>query len=135
MRRFSTLVLISLICLSVIAASLSLAARTMSDFATGYVQQPSSAIDMIMRSRQTPAEDGHRSNAAVFGAGLLALALLVFGGYMAYLYLGAGFFKQRRLDRKRSQGRPSLPYAPLREVSRVPQARQLPGYVEGEYDE
>lgn len=61
------------------------------------------------------AGEPDRSNTLLFGAGLLALAGLTFGGFLFAMRGGTDLLRERRLSRKRKSRRPattSLPLAP-----------------------
>jgi hypothetical protein len=91
---------------------------------------PPSAFDMAIESRTTPpAESSGRSGSFVFGAGVLALAVVVFGGAILAMTNGGEFLRQLRLNRKRKHRRQSRPpltiSTPPGEIPQLPAAPQL----------
>jgi hypothetical protein len=87
--------------------------------------QPVSAAETIMISRQTsPVTTGNRNSGAWFGAGLLALVLVVIGAMLFTMRGGSELLRQWRLSRKRSrQHQQPVPYLPELFGPDIPQIR------------
>jgi len=87
-------------------------------------QQPKSAAETILQSRQTPSSMADEGNTAWFGAGLLALALTAIGCTLFAMRNGAELLRQWRLAHKR-QSRSPRPLSTLPDArwSETPQAR------------
>jgi hypothetical protein len=105
-------------------------------------QAAPSALDMALESRTTPpAESGGRGGTMIFGAGILALAVVVFGGAILAMTNGGQFLRQARLSRKRqSRPRPSLTITgpethTLPQLPAAPQLRRIQPIEEGYYQE
>jgi hypothetical protein len=97
-----------------------------------HIERPQSAVDMIMLSRQTPAENTGRTGAYLTFTGLLALIIAIAAGILAYLKYGAEFFKQIRLGRKKQHKRHSY-HPALREVPNVPRLPTVTPYEDSDY--
>lgn len=113
------------------------------DVVANQANQPDSATDLIMRSRETaPVEPGNRQGTIWLGAGLLALGVVISGGAVFLLRGGAEFLRQWRLVQKRPQHHPTSPrWSTVRDVTVLPDwsddmavrpVRRLP---DGGYDE
>lgn len=94
-------------------------------------QQPQSATNVILQSRQTPPVSPDNDNrTAWFGAGLLAVTLVLMGSALFTMRGGAELLRQWRLSRKRPSRRsyhvPYLPENTLPELPPAPPARYLP---------
>lgn len=88
---------------------------------------PATATDAVLQSRTTPPVDRStpdRTLAAWFGAGLLALALVVLAAAIFAMRGGSELLRQWRLTRKRRQRRP-YPPADIPAISRPPNAPYL----------
>lgn len=96
-----------------------------------HLERPQSAADMIMLSRQTPAQDTGRGSMFLAFTGILALALAIGGGILAYLKYGAEFAKQLRLGRKKHKRQSYHPA--LREVPNVPRLPAVTPYEDSDY--
>ena len=80
---------------------------------------PRTLHQMTLEMEQAGTPD--RSNTLLFGAGLLALVALVFGGFLVAMHGGTAFLKERRLGRKKKRAprrdypviAPHVPVAPL----------------------
>jgi len=98
--------------------------------------RPMSATDAVLQSRQTPAEGGEgRQSSGWFGAGLLALGLVIIGAVLFLLRGGTTFLRQWRLLGKRPSHRGGYrPYVPeyiphypdVEQVRNAPRVPYLP---------
>jgi hypothetical protein len=95
-------------------------------------QQPASATDTILQSRQTPpAAPENRSSALWLGAGLLAIALVLLGSVLFTMRGGSELMRQWRLMQRRSAHRPPpVRYMPEATWSELPSARPVPALPE-----
>jgi uncharacterized integral membrane protein len=97
--------------------------------------QPVSATELILRSRETaPVATQGSGDASWFGAGLLALLVVVVGGLVFAMQGGSQLLRQWRLLRKRPSRRRNQPYVPdyipynnnWPEIRNTPSVRYLP---------
>jgi hypothetical protein len=105
-------------------------------------QAAPSAFDMALESRTTPpAESGGRGGTMLYGAGILALAVVVFGGAILAMNGGGQFLRQARLSRKRkNRVRPPLSItgpepSQIPQLPAAPQLRRIQPVEEGYYQE
>lgn len=107
-----------LLACAVSVAVLSTAAETAVNRAYDYVEAPPSAVDMVMRSRETaPAEPRSTPWALV---GLLAVGALVAGGFILGLRNGGEFLRQGRLTLRAWQRPATSPAPRLEQVASAP---------------
>ena len=131
MKALTIVLILVLVFGSLFSLAVSIVGNHAIDAMTEKAGNPS-ATDIIMKSRQTPAETADRSSAAWLGAGLLAIALVSMGAAVFVMRGGTDLLKQWRLAQKRPMHRrpvqpiPQVPYSPhLREVPNVPPTRRL----------
>ncbi|MBE2219890.1 MAG: hypothetical protein IAF02_00020 [Anaerolineae bacterium] len=134
MKSFgAVLLLLCLLCLLVFSLSVGSVGKHAVDAWAEQAGQPDSVTDTVRQSRQTPPiEPVYRTNRAWFGAGLLALVVLVIGAMLFMMHGGTEFLRQWRLTRKRPFSRQQhtpqqVPY-PINwpELPHVPTVRYLP---------
>lgn len=124
---------------------LSLAAETAVNRTADYMERPSSAVDAVMRSRETAAATPDSNGLMIIG--FLAVALLIAGAIIFMLRGGGEFLRQWRLTMRKQPagpGRPFLPqaqYGQWTDVPQVPGARRVPSlppvadFDEGSYQD
>lgn len=105
------------------------------DATANHAARQKTVSELVMESRQTaPHNAPPRSAAALYGAGLLAVALLGIGAVVVVMRGGTDYLKQLRLLRR--QGTRSLrqpyPQQTIDDVPAVRPLRQLPRMVEDE---
>lgn len=123
MRKYLTLLIILLFLALTIA--LSRAAERAVDAYTALEERPYSAVDMVLKSRQTPPVSSPPERNQ---AGGLALGLVVTAVAIALLRTGSDFLRQMRLLRRRQTPRQpplsgEMPPAYPPPVPRIPPAR------------
>lgn len=122
----AVLLLLLIVCIALALALGQVGSQAVNVWAE-QAQQPPSAADTILQSRQTPAvtpDDGSR--VAWLGAGLLAVTLVVLGAVLFTMRGGAELLRQWRLARKRpSRRRQQTPYPPTVTWTEIPQARPV----------
>lgn len=127
MKSLGLVLLLLCLCLAAFSLIVSSVGQHAVDAWTEQAAQPPSVTDTIMQSRQTPpVEPEHRRQGAWFGAGLLALVVLVIGAMLFIMHGGAEFLRQWRLARKRPSHRQhAAPYLPDAAWTRTPSVRQV----------
>ncbi|MBK8985362.1 MAG: hypothetical protein IPM39_04655 [Chloroflexi bacterium] len=133
MKSLGSVLLLLLLCLAAFGLIVSSVGKHAVDAWAEQAAQPPSVTDTIMQSRQTPpVEPKYRRHGAWFGAGLLALVVLVIGSLLFIMHGGTEFLRQWRLARKRPSPRPRqpIPQSPYTtdwaELPHVPTLRYLP---------
>lgn len=127
MKIIAFLIFIAVVALAVLGAT---AGQTAVNRYYDDKLQPNSAIDAVMRSRQTPPVAPEPVNR--WGAMLLPIAALLVAGFViALLFYGERFAKQWRLltKKKRPSAAPYLPQSPqppYPDWRDVPTVRQIP---------
>ena len=131
MKSLGPVLLLLCLCLAAFSLIVSSVGQHAVDAWAEQAAQPPSVTDTIMQSRQTPpVEPEYHRHGAWFGAGLLALVVLVIGAMLFIMHGGAEFLRQWRLARKRPSHRqhtaPYLPNATWTQTPSVRQVRYLP---------
>lgn len=104
------------------------------DATANHAARQKTVSELVMESRQTaPHNAPPRSAAALYGAGLLAVALLGIGAVLVMMRGGTDFLKQLRLMRRQARRSPHQSWQQaINEVPPVQPLRRLPGMVEDE---
>ena len=125
MKSFVPILLVLCLCLLVFSLVVGSVGKHAIDAWSQQAAQPVSAAETIMISRQTsPTTAGNRNSGAWFGAGLLALVLVVIGAMLFTMRGGSELLRQWRLSRKRSrQHQQPVPYLPETFGPDIPQIR------------
>lgn len=136
MKQAGAVLLLLLFMGLALSAAISRVGNHAVDVWAAQTNRPMSATDAVLQSRQTPAEsiegNGH---SGWWGAGLLALGLVIVGAVLFLLRGGSDFLRQWRLLWKRSSNhrgyRSYLPEYPLHypeaeQVRNVPSVTYLP---------
>ena len=94
--------------------------------------QPETVADVVMRSRQTAPVSPTRTTTGWWGAGLLAIVLLIMAAILFLMRGGTDFLRQWRLARKADKRPQKIVHAPtatyvsdMHQVPTVPSARRL----------
>lgn len=95
-----------------ILAALSLSARELTNAYVELQSRPQTVTDIAMRSRTTPTITEPQAGGRLFGAGLLAIGLVVVGAAYALLLGGERAMKQLKGLRRKAGGRAQPPPAP-----------------------
>lgn len=136
MKQVVAILLLLLLLGLALSAALSRVGVHAVDVWAEQANRPLSATEAVLHSRQTP-DAGSQSNgrSGWWGAGLLALGVVVVGGILLLLRSGTTFLRQWRLLRKRPSRRRLAPtivpdYLPLypdpSQVRPVPRVPYLP---------
>ncbi len=127
MKTLGAILLLLCLCLMVFSLVVGSVGKHAIDAWSQQAVQPASAAETIMKSRQTPpVVVGGRNNGAMYGAGLLALVLVVIGAMLFTMHGGSELLRQWRLARKQSSRRqPTVPYLPDAAWTEIPQARSV----------
>jgi hypothetical protein len=131
--KVTTLVVILILAGAILlAAAFALVGRHAIDAAANYAERPASATELVLLSRQTAPATTTQDNGSLWGAGLLAILLLLLASLTIGLRNGAELLKQWRLARRPS---PRQSWRPpsyrndeigQRTIPRVPVAPYLP---------
>jgi len=110
------LLIVALVAAVVLGAVLSARATAREYYAYRSMVAPKTIHQMVLEMEA--ADEPERGPALLYGAGLLALAGLVFGGMLFAMHGGTALLKERRLGRKKSRTRrpaslPAIHTAPL----------------------
>lgn len=131
MRLHGTILLLLLFLCLTLAVAVDRVGNQAVDVWAEQSQRPQSATNVILQSRQTPPvspDNGNRT--AWFGAGLLALTLVIMGSVLFAMRGGAELLRQWRLVRRRPSRRashnPYLPENTWPELPPAPPVRYLP---------
>ena len=114
MKQAGAVLLLFLLLGLALSAALSRVGVHAVDVWAEQASRPMSATEAVLHSRQTPeASSQPNGRAGWWGAGLLALGVVIVGGILLLLRSGTTFLRQWRLLRKRpSQRRQAPPFVP-----------------------
>jgi len=126
-KSLGLVLLLLCLCLAAFSLIVSSVGKHAVDAWAEQAAQPPSVTDTIMQSRQTPpVEPEYHRQGAWFGAGLLALVVMVIGAMLFIMHGGAEFLRQWRLARKRpSHRQQAAPYLPDAAWTRTPSVRHV----------
>lgn len=127
MKSLGVILLLLCLCLLVFGIVVGTVGNHAVDAWAEQAARPASVADTIMTSRQTPPVNSEtRSTGAWFGAGLLALVMVVIGAMLFTMQGGSELLRQWRLTRKRPLRRqPPIPFLSDTNLTEIPQARPV----------
>lgn len=135
MSPVKVIVILALLLGILLALAIAIVGNHAVDKLAEQASQPVSATELILRSRETaPVATKDNSNGSWFGAGLLALLVVVIGGLVFVMQGGTQFLRQWRLLQKRPPRRRNRPYVPeyipynndWPQIRNTPSVRYLP---------
>lgn len=145
MKQAGAVLLLFLFLTVALSAALSRVGTHAVDVWAEQASRPLSATEAVLQSRQTPVEDdSSNGRSSWWGAGLLALGLVVMGGILFLLRGGTAFLRQWRLLWKRPSAKRIYPqyvqetlprYPDYPEVEPVRPVRSIPYLHEGDNDD
>lgn len=95
----------------VLAAVLTGRAAVRSHYEYKQFVAPRTLNQMVLEMEADKQQD--RSSTLLFGAGLMAICLLGFGGFVLYTHQRTALLKETRLGRRKKSQRPRLPTLPM----------------------
>ena len=145
MKQAGAVLLLFLFLTVALSAAVSRVGTHAVDVWAEQASRPLSATEAVLQSRQTPVEAGDSNGrSGWWGAGLLALGLVVVGGILFLLRGGSAFLRQWRLLWKRPSARRAYPrtiqgtvphYPEYPEAEPVRAVRRTPYLPEGDDDD
>lgn len=121
LKNVLVLLIVALVAAVALAAVLTGRSAVQGYYEYQTLTAPRTLHQMVIESET--AGDPQRGHTLWLGAGLAALAVLVFAGFILAMNGGTEFLRQRRLGRKKPKRRPSMPS----DAPRIaPVARQAP---------